>query len=83
MDVSSSSEFVCPRCHVPLKDIRTSGGVFYGCDICGGRAVTIELLRKRFTKNQLTRCGFMRREARDAWPALSIMPAANDQRPFI
>jgi membrane associated rhomboid family serine protease/Zn-finger nucleic acid-binding protein len=53
MDVSSSSEFVCPRCNVPLKDIRTSGGVFYGCDICGGRAVTIELLRKRFTEESI------------------------------
>ena len=53
MDVSSSSEFVCPRCNVPLKDIRTSGGVFYGCDICGGRAVTIELLRKRFTQESI------------------------------
>ncbi len=53
MDVSSSSEFVCPRCKVPLKDIRTSGGVFYGCDICGGRAVTIELLRKRFTQESI------------------------------
>jgi membrane associated rhomboid family serine protease/Zn-finger nucleic acid-binding protein len=38
---------------VPLKDIRTSGGVFYGCDICGGRAVTIELLRKRFTEESI------------------------------
>jgi membrane associated rhomboid family serine protease/Zn-finger nucleic acid-binding protein len=53
MDVSSSSEFLCPRCKVPLKDIRTSGGVFYGCDICGGRAVTIELLRKRFTEESI------------------------------
>jgi Zn-finger nucleic acid-binding protein len=41
--------FLCPRCKVPLKEVPTSGGVFYGCDICGGRAVTIELLRKRFT----------------------------------
>src|SRR6058998_3160125 len=48
MNVSSGSEFLCPRCKVPLKDVRTSGGVFYGCDVCGGRAVTIELLRKRF-----------------------------------
>jgi uncharacterized Zn finger protein (UPF0148 family) len=31
----------CPRCKVPLKEVRTSGGVFYGCDVCGGRAVTI------------------------------------------
>jgi membrane associated rhomboid family serine protease len=33
--------------------VRTSGGVFYGCDVCGGRAVTIELLRKRFTPESI------------------------------
>lgn len=43
----------CPRCQVPLKESRTSGGVLYGCDICGGRAVTIELLRKRFTPESI------------------------------
>jgi len=43
----------CPRCQVPLKEVRTSGGVLYGCDICGGRAVTIELLRKRFTPESI------------------------------
>jgi membrane associated rhomboid family serine protease/Zn-finger nucleic acid-binding protein len=53
MDMSSASEFFCPRCKVPLKEVRTSGGVFYGCDVCGGRAVTIELLRKRFTSQSI------------------------------
>ena len=38
---------------MPLKDVRTSGGVFYGCDVCGGRAVTIELLRKRFAPESI------------------------------
>jgi membrane associated rhomboid family serine protease/Zn-finger nucleic acid-binding protein len=54
MDVSSGSKFLCPRCKVALKEVRTSGGVFYGCDVCGGRAVTIELLRKRFTPESIT-----------------------------
>ena len=53
MDLTSGSEFLCPRCNVPLKEVRTSGGVFYGCDVCGGRAVTIELLRKRFTAESI------------------------------
>ena len=44
---------ICPRCNVPLKEMRTSGGVFYGCDVCGGRAVTIELLRKRFARESI------------------------------
>jgi membrane associated rhomboid family serine protease/Zn-finger nucleic acid-binding protein len=43
----------CPRCNVPLKEVRTSGGVLYACDLCGGRAVTIELLRKRFTPESI------------------------------
>jgi Zn-finger nucleic acid-binding protein len=43
----------CPRCNVPLKEVRTSGGVFYACNRCGGRAVTIELLRKRFTPQSI------------------------------
>ena len=47
------SEFLCPRCKAPLKEVRTSGGVFYCCDVCSGRAVTIELLRKRFTPESI------------------------------
>jgi membrane associated rhomboid family serine protease/Zn-finger nucleic acid-binding protein len=43
----------CPRCNVLLKEVRTSGGVLYACDGCGGRAVTIELLRKRFTAESI------------------------------
>ena len=47
------TKLICPRCNVPLKEVCTSGGVFYGCDVCGGRAVTIELLRKRFTPESI------------------------------
>jgi Zn-finger nucleic acid-binding protein len=53
MDLSSGSEFLCPRCNLPLKEVRTSGGIFYSCDVCDGRAVTIELLRKRFTSQSI------------------------------
>jgi hypothetical protein len=38
---------------VSLKEVLTSGGVFYGCYVCGGCAVTIELLRKRFTPESI------------------------------
>jgi membrane associated rhomboid family serine protease len=51
--MADGSELLCPRCKVPLKEVRTSGGVFYGCDVCGGRAVTIELLRKRFAPESI------------------------------
>ncbi len=51
--MSSGSELLCPRCNVPLKEVRTSGGIFYSCDVCGGRAVIIELLRKRFTPGSI------------------------------
>ena len=53
INMPGGSEFVCPRCKVPLKEVRTSGGVLYACDGCGGRAVTIELLRKRFTPESI------------------------------
>ena len=48
-----SCQFLCPRCRVPLKEVRTSGGVFYGWAVCCGRAVTVELLRKRFTPESI------------------------------
>jgi Zn-finger nucleic acid-binding protein len=48
-----ASEFLCPRCNAPLKEVRTSGGVFYGCDVCGGRAVDDRALRKRFTPESI------------------------------
>jgi Zn-finger nucleic acid-binding protein len=53
INMADGSELLCPRCKLPLKDVRSSGGVFYGCDVCGGRAVTIELLRKRFTPESI------------------------------
>jgi len=51
--MSDETTLTCPRCNLPLKEVRTSGGVFYSCDVCGGRAVTIELLRKRFTPESI------------------------------
>jgi Transcription factor zinc-finger len=45
--------FICPRCELPLEQVRTSGGVFWACNVCGGRAVTIDLLRKLFTPESI------------------------------
>jgi membrane associated rhomboid family serine protease len=75
MDLSSGSEFLCPRCKVPLKEVRTSGGVLYGCDRCGGRAVTIELLRKRFTSESINPLWLhaMRGEGRIGLPCPSCL----------
>jgi len=44
-----TSDFICPSCQLPLKETRTSYGIFWNCGNCGGRAVTIELLRRAFT----------------------------------
>ena len=73
MDLSSDSDFLCPRCNVPLKEVRTSGGVLYSCDLCGGRAVTIELLRKRFTPESINPLWLhaMRNEGRVGLPCPS------------
>ncbi|PYL06247.1 MAG: hypothetical protein DME34_09385 [Verrucomicrobia bacterium] len=43
------SNFLCPSCQLPLKETRTAHGFFWSCETCGGRAVTIELLRRTFT----------------------------------
>jgi Zn-finger nucleic acid-binding protein len=51
--MADDTSLTCPPCNVPLKEVRTSGGVFYACDGCGGRALTIELLRKRFTAESI------------------------------
>ena len=44
---------ICPKCSVALKQIRTSKGIFWGCDDCNGRAITVELLRRIFTAESI------------------------------
>jgi membrane associated rhomboid family serine protease/Zn-finger nucleic acid-binding protein len=53
MDVNDGSELLCPRCNVPLKEVHTSQGVFWACENCGGRALTVELLRRTFTPESI------------------------------
>lgn len=40
---------ICPRCDLPLKQEQMNGRVFSACGNCGGRGVTLELLRHTFT----------------------------------
>src|SRR6266480_6830630 len=47
------TEFFCPRCNLPLKEVRMSHGFFWTCDKCGGRAVGLELLRRTFTPESI------------------------------
>ena len=47
------SDLICPKCSMPLKHIRTSKGMFWGCDCCNGRAITVELLRRIFTSESI------------------------------
>jgi len=51
--MTTDTALICPRCELPLKEVRTSGGVFWACGNCGGRAATIELLRNRFTSESI------------------------------
>jgi membrane associated rhomboid family serine protease/Zn-finger nucleic acid-binding protein len=44
---------ICPRCELTLEEVHTSGGIFWACNVCGGRAVTIDLLRNRFTPESI------------------------------
>jgi len=45
--------YQCPKCNLPLTRIGTSMGVFWACNGCGGRAVTVELLRRTFTPESI------------------------------
>ena len=48
-----ADELICPRCNLPLKQVRISGRIFWACEQCGGRAVTVELLRRTFTPESI------------------------------
>jgi len=47
------SDLLCPRCDLPLKQVRPSNGIFWSCEKCGGRAVGVELLRRTFTPESI------------------------------
>ena len=38
--------FMCPTCQTRLSRMKSAAGIFYICGSCGGRTVTVELLRK-------------------------------------
>src|SRR5438552_1623456 len=48
-----SLQLLCPRCNVPLKKVQSTGRVFWRCDRCDGRAITLELLRRTFTAESI------------------------------
>lgn len=49
MAAEADSDLICPRCEIALPRVRSSYGVFWACQRCGGRAVGVELLRRTFT----------------------------------
>lgn len=51
--MTSTDTLTCPRCQIPLKQTKMSQGIFWGCGNCGGRAVTVELLRRTFTPESI------------------------------
>src|SRR5437773_3344337 len=71
--MTTDTALICPRCELPLKEVRTSGGVFWACDNCGGRAATIELLRHRFMPESINPLWLhaMRGEGRSGVPCPS------------
>ena len=46
-------EFTCPRCRTPLEQVRTPKGIFWACQKCNGRAISVELLRRIFTPESI------------------------------
>lgn len=53
MIANTGADLICPRCNSPLKEVQTGGRIFWGCANCGGRAVTVELLRRTFTPESI------------------------------
>ncbi len=51
--MTANSELLCPRCNVPLEEVRTPHGVFWACENCAERALTVELLRRTFTPESI------------------------------
>src|ERR1700759_4537386 len=51
--MSAKNEFICPRCEVALEQVRTAKGMFWVCNSCNGRAITVELLRRIFTPESI------------------------------
>src|ERR1043165_7673905 len=51
--MAPTDTLTCPRCHGQLKQTKMSHGIFWGCGNCGGRAVTVELLRRTFTPESI------------------------------
>src|SRR6266487_3193720 len=47
------AEYACPSCRQPLTEVHTSHGIFWSCEKCGGRAVSVELLRRTFTPESI------------------------------
>ena len=45
--------FICPACHAALEQLRMEHGIFWACRQCGGRALSIELLRRTFAKESI------------------------------
>jgi Zn-finger nucleic acid-binding protein len=50
---NDNPDLICPRCNAALKQVRTTHGVLWVCDQCGGRAVGVELLRRTFTPESI------------------------------
>jgi Zn-finger nucleic acid-binding protein len=49
----ADTDLICPRCNLPLKQVQMIGRNFWACGNCGGRAVTLELLRHTFTPESI------------------------------
>lgn len=47
------ASLTCPRCRTPLQEVQMAHGIFWGCNNCGGRAITVELLRRTFSSESI------------------------------
>ncbi len=78
----------CPICAKPLETARQREGVFYPCQVCGGRAVTVSQVRhvlgERVATKLLRLMKLSRRESQRRCPfCANAMVVVNSQEPLL
>ncbi len=48
-----ANKLTCPRCHQQLQKTTTAHGVFFGCPLCGGKALGLDVLRRTFARDEI------------------------------
>jgi Zn-finger nucleic acid-binding protein len=51
--MADNAAFTCPRCRTNLRSAGDSGGIAWTCPACNGIAISVAVLRQRFTNESI------------------------------